>query len=52
MLSAVGKEPVDDHADNGEEEDDQTPDQLGGGRAVGLEHLDCGIVCQPSKSTE
>lgn len=41
MLGAVGEEPVDDHADDGEEEDDQAPEELVQGRAVGLQDLDC-----------
>lgn len=44
MLGAVGKEPVDHHADNGEEEDDQAPEELVDRRAVGLEDLDYGAV--------
>lgn len=40
VLGAVGEEPVDDHAADGEEEDDQAPGQLVQGRAVGLEDLD------------
>jgi hypothetical protein len=37
---AVGKEPVDDQAANGEEEDEKRPKQLVEGRAVGLDDLD------------
>lgn len=39
MCGAVGKEVVDDHADDGEQENDQAPDQLVHGRAVGLDDL-------------
>jgi hypothetical protein len=39
---AVREKPVDDHADNGEDEDDETPEELVGGRAVRLQDLDCG----------
>lgn len=42
MLSTVGKQPVDDHPDDGEEEDDEAPEQLVQRRAVGLQDLDCG----------
>lgn len=41
MLGAVGEEEIDDKADDGEDEDAQAPQQLGYGRAVGLEDLDC-----------
>lgn len=37
----VGEEVVDDHADDGEEEDDECPKHLVGDGAVGLEDLDC-----------
>jgi hypothetical protein len=40
VLGAVGEEPVDDHAADGEEEDDQAPGKLVQRRAVGLEDLD------------
>lgn len=40
----VGEEEVDGHADDGEEEDHETPDQLVDGRAVGLEDLDCRVI--------
>lgn len=40
VLGAVREEPVDDHADNGEEEDDQAPEELVDWRTVGLEDLD------------
>ena len=36
---AVGEEEVDDHADDGEEEDNETPDQLVHRRAVGFQDL-------------
>lgn len=39
MGGAVREDVVDDHAHDGEEEDDQRPDDLVGGRAVGLEDL-------------
>jgi hypothetical protein len=38
---AVREEPVDDHANNGEEEDDEAPRELVQRRTVGLEDLDC-----------
>jgi hypothetical protein len=38
---AVGEEVVDDHADDGEEEDDECPEHLVRDGAVGLEDLDC-----------
>lgn len=41
MGLAVGEEVVNDHADNGEEEDDKSPDDLIGDRAVRLEDLNC-----------
>lgn len=41
MLGTVGKQPVDDHADNGEEEDNKTPEHLVQGRAVRLQNLNC-----------
>lgn len=40
MLSAVREQPVDDHADDGEEEDNQTPEEFVRRGAVGLEDLD------------
>jgi hypothetical protein len=39
MASTVGEEPVDDYAEDGEEEDDDAPEHLVQGWAVGLEHL-------------
>lgn len=39
MLGTVGEEPVDDHADDGEEEDDEAPEELVRGGAVRLEDL-------------
>lgn len=36
VLGTVGEEPVDNHSDDGEEEDNQAPEQLVNGRAVGL----------------
>ena len=39
MGLAVGEQVVDDHADDGEEEDDEGPDDLAGDGAVGLEDL-------------
>jgi hypothetical protein len=36
---AVGEQVVDEHADNGEEEDDESPKDLVGHGAVGLEDL-------------
>lgn len=41
VLGTVGEEPVNDHSDNGEEENDQTPEQLVNRRAVGFQDLDC-----------
>lgn len=41
MRLAVGEQVVDDHSDNGEEEDDETPEDLVGNGAVRLEDLDC-----------
>lgn len=41
VLGTVGEEPVNDHSDNGEKEDNQAPEQLVNGRAVGLQNLDC-----------
>lgn len=41
MFLAVREQPVDDHADDGEDEDDETPKELVGGRAVRLEDFDC-----------
>lgn len=38
---AVREDEVDDHADNRKEEDDETPEELLAGRAVGLEDFDC-----------
>jgi hypothetical protein len=38
---AVGEEVVDDHADDREEEDNESPDDLVWYGAVGLEDLDC-----------
>jgi hypothetical protein len=38
----VGEEVVDDHADDGEEEDNKCPDDLARNGAVGLENLDFG----------
>lgn len=39
MGFAVREEPVDEHADNGEEEDDKAPKELVDRWAVGLEDL-------------
>lgn len=39
---AIGEEVVDDHSDNREEEDNQSPNDLVGYGAVGLEDLNCG----------
>lgn len=41
---AVGEEVVDDHSDDGEEEDNKTPEDLVRDGAVGLEDLDCRFV--------
>lgn len=40
MSLAVGEQVVNEHADNGEEEDDETPEDLVGNGTVGLEDLD------------
>lgn len=40
MGTTVRKQVVDDHSDEGEKEDDETPQQLGGGRTVRLENFD------------
>ncbi len=45
MGLAVGEEVVDDHADDGEEENDKCPEHLVGDGTVGLEDLDCS-TCQ------
>jgi hypothetical protein len=37
---AVGEQVVDDHSDNGEEEDDEAPEDLVGNGAVRLKDLD------------
>ena len=42
MGLAVGEEIVDDHADDGEEEDYEGPNDLAGDRAVRLEDLNWG----------
>jgi len=39
----VGKQPVDDNADDREEEDQDTPEELVGDWSVGLEDLDCDL---------
>lgn len=41
MSLAVGEQVVDNHSDNGEEEDDETPEDLVGNGAVRLKDLDC-----------
>lgn len=41
VVGTVGEEEVDDEANDGEDEDAQAPEQLGDGRAVGLQDLDC-----------
>lgn len=43
MLSTVGKQPVDDHSDDGEEEDNEAPEHLVQRWAVGLDDLDCSV---------
>ncbi|OIC48785.1 hypothetical protein A7L03_18955 [Acinetobacter baumannii] len=40
MSLAVGEEVVDDHSDDGEEEDDKGPEDLVGDGTVGLEDFD------------
>lgn len=42
MSLAVAEEIIDDHADDGEQEDNEGPDDLVGDGAVRLEDLDCG----------
>lgn len=39
---AVGEEVVDNHSDNGEEEDNEAPEDLVGDGTVRLKDLDCG----------
>lgn len=39
---AVREEVVDDHANNGEEEDDESPENLIGNGTVRLEDFNCG----------
>lgn len=41
---AVGEEVIDEHADDGKEEYDESPDDLVGYGAVGLEDLNCRTV--------
>ena len=41
MGLTVGEEVVNDHADDGEEEDNKGPDDLAGDGAVRLEDLNC-----------
>lgn len=41
MRLAVGEEVVDDHSDDGEEEDNETPEDLVGDGTVRLKDLDC-----------
>jgi len=43
---AVGEEVVDEHADNWEEEDDKSPEDLVGDGAVWLEDLNCSAARQ------
>jgi hypothetical protein len=43
---AVGEEVVDEHADNGEKEDNKSPEDLVGDGAVRLEDLNCGAARQ------
>jgi len=38
---AIREEIIDNHADNGKEEDDKRPKHLVGNRAIRLENLDC-----------
>jgi hypothetical protein len=44
VLGTVREEPVDDHSDNWEQEDNQAPEYLVGDVAVGLEYLDWELV--------
>jgi hypothetical protein len=41
MRSSVREQPVDDQSTDREEEDEQEPEELMDGRAVGFEDLDC-----------
>jgi hypothetical protein len=45
----VGEEIVDDHSDDGEEEDNQRPEDLLARAAVGLDNLDCAALAHGSK---
>jgi hypothetical protein len=45
--SAIREEPVDYHAANGEQEDEQTPQDLAQNWAVGLQDLNCEVNSQP-----
>lgn len=42
MGCAVGEQVVDNHADDGEKEDDERPEDLLTRAAVGLDDFDCG----------
>jgi hypothetical protein len=43
---AVGEQVVDNHSDDGEQEDDETPKDLVGNGTVRLEDLDCDTVSE------
>lgn len=43
---SVGEEPVDDQADDGEDEDKKTPEELVAGGTARLEDLNCHAVSQ------
>jgi hypothetical protein len=45
----VGEEIVDDHSDDGEEEDNQCPENLLARATVGLDNLDCAALAHGSK---
>jgi hypothetical protein len=42
VSGAVGEDVVDEHSDDGEEEDNESPDDFVSDGAVALEDLDCG----------
>jgi hypothetical protein len=44
MRSSVREQPVDDQSTDREEEDEQEPEELVDGRAVGFEDLDCRLL--------
>lgn len=56
VCGAVREQPVDDHADDGEEEDYQTPQDLVAHGTVGLQNLDwegsCEYIDRPVSKTQ